>query len=303
MKNFKFKISEDDTFDSISKAVSDEALEMARDEMADRITDSPQITTADYRKGAQTLDLGKTEKTPSGKNPYDMYGKVGNNGVIKTSRVTPERSHYVHEIYRDGSESLSEKDDFVKKINSQSVNRDDLSELGRIVRTTSKNADAYASWESRSNNAYKAFDADKYTIEETAARRGLPASLLSSVYFKSLADEGSLNDAAPSVRHAKMAYKRLYGQPLSWDDETISEYLKTPEGILDFIAIGLRSEAKYLGYNTETLTKNQINDLLTGYGKWSEKDTDFNNSVMAYTSVFDNIYKKLPSKDYEVKLV
>ena len=41
MKNFKFKISEDDTFDSISKAVSDEALEMARDEMADRITQKP----------------------------------------------------------------------------------------------------------------------------------------------------------------------------------------------------------------------------------------------------------------------
>jgi len=303
LKNFKYKITKDDTFDSISRAVSNEALTMARDEMSDRIYHTPKVTVIDYNKGPHSTNLDETEKTPSGKNPYDMYGHVADNGVISSEKVTPERAHYVNEIRKDGSQTLSTREDFEKKVAAQSVNDEDLTELSRVVRVTSRNAEDYANSDNRSSEAYKAFDNHKYLIEETAARRGLPPALLSSVYFKTMADNGSLNEAAPSVFYAKRAYNRLYGQVPALNDEALAEYLKTPEGMLDFIAIGLRSEAKYFGYNTALLNEKQMVDLLSEYGGWIKSSPDFASTVMAYNSVFDNIYKKLPSKDYEVTLI
>ncbi len=303
MKKFKYKISADDSLDSISRAVSNEALVLARDEMTDKAAHNPEITVVDYNSGKKEYDLDDIPKTYSGKSPYDMYSRIKADGTVSTSRVTPEREHYITEIYKDGSKTYSTRKNFEKKIADQSVSEDEISELGRIVRVSSENPEAYSSAETRNANAYKAFDENKYVIEEIAARRNLPPALLSSVYYQTVADNGTITADSPSLRYARLAYNRLYGQSITWDDETLAEYLKTPEGALDFIAICLSSEAKYLGYNTGTLTQKQMNDILLGYGRWNEKKHGFASSVLAYNSVFDGIYKKLPPKDYEITLI
>lgn len=303
MKKFKYKISADDTLDSISKAVSNEALVMARDDMVKKIAENPIETTVDYTSGQKEYDLNIVPRTPSGKDPYEMYSHVKSDGSIGMKRYTPERDHYITEIYKDGSTEQSTRKDFEKKVRDQSVSEEEISELGRIVRVSSDNPEDYSSAEDRNAEAYKAFDENKYVIEEIAARRNLPPALLSSVYYNTVAENGSITADSPSVRYAKLAYNRLYGQPLSWDDETLSEYLKTPSGALDFIAICLASEAKYLGYSTGILTKEQLSQVLKGYAGWNEKGFGYENSVMAFNNVFEDIYNKLPSKDYEIKLV
>ena len=302
MKKFKYQISPDDSLNDISRAVSNEAMTMRRDKMSEKISENPIITTVDYRTGKKEIDLENSSEFSSAKSPYDMYSHVGENGKITTTRNTPERDHNIEEIFMDGTKKLSSRNDFEEKIKNQSVSDEEISELGRIVRVSSDNAEDYANSEKRNASAYRAFDADKYKIEETAARTGLPPSLLSSVYFKTMADKGSLTADAPSLRYARLSYHRLYGQPLSWDDETLSEYLSTPDGALDFIAIGLRSEAQYLGYDPGILTKGQMSDMLSEYGKWNNKKPGFESAVIEFNSVFDGIYKKIPSKDYEVKL-
>ena len=303
MKKFKYKFSADDTLDSISRAVSNEALVSARDDMAEEIINNPRHTTVDYNSGQKEYDLDEIPLTTQKTDPYSMYSHINSDGSIGMKRTTPEREHYISEIYKDGSKTHSTRKDFEKKIADQSVSEEEISELGRIVRVSSASSEDYTNAETRNANAYKAFDENKYVIEEIAARRNLPPALLSSVYYQTVADNGSITSDAPSLRYARLAYNRLYGQTLSWDDETLSEYLKTPEGALDFIAICLQSEAKYLGYNTGTLTEKQLNEILSGYGKWNNKAYGFESSVMAFNSIFEGIYKKLPGRDYDIKLV
>ncbi len=303
MKKFKYKISADDSLDSISRAVSNEALVMARDEMAEKVEDNPRYTIIDYNSGQKEYDLDTVPLSSLGKDPYDMYSHINSDGSVGTKRTTPEREHYVGETYKDGSKTVSTIKDFEKKIASQSVTADEITELGRIVRVSSASPEDYSNAETRNAYAYKSFDENKYAIEEIAARRNLPPALLSSVYYQTVADNGTITADSPSLRYARLAYNRLYGQPLTWDDQTLEEYLKTPEGSLDFIAICLRSEAKYLGYNTGTLTEKQLNNILSGYGRWNGKTQGYESSVMAFNPVFEGIYKKLPGRDYDIKLI
>lgn len=303
MKKFKYEASADDSLDAIKRAVGNEARVMARDEFADKIEKNPHITPVDYSIGQKEVSLNDAPKTHSGKDPYDMYSHTGNKGEITSERTTPEREHYVAEIFKNGTKKLSTCEDFEKKIAESSPNEEDISALNRIVRVSSKTPEAYANAEERNQLAYSDFDKNKYLIEETAARRNIPPALLSAIYYKTIADEGSITANTPAVRYAKLSYNRLYGHQLSWDDETLAEYLKTPEGALDFIAIGLRSEAKYQGFNTDIMTQKQLNTLLSGYNFWNKKSPEFESSVMAYNEVFENIFKKNSSEDYDVKLI
>ena len=192
--------------------------------------------------------------------------------------------------------------DFEKKVAEGSASEEEKSELGRIVRISSPNSQAYSTAEERSTQALKAFDSNKYLIEEAAARRGVSPALLSSIYFKKVADDGTVQGAV-EPRYAKLAYNKVFGQPLSWDDETLNAYLNTPEGMLDFMAIGILSAADFYGYDLATLSKQQIVDVLEQYGEWFNTGSDFQSIALQYNDIFEDIYKKMPSKDYDIKIV
>lgn len=303
MKKFNYKVSYDDDLGNIARGVSNDVRKVLRDEKHEEILKTPRVTTVDYRSGEKEISLDKSGLTPEGKDPYDIYSHVGDNGEITAARVTPEREEKVEEIFTDGTRKISSRDEFEKKIEENSVSNEELTELGRIVRVSSETPEAYSKAEERHKAAYEAFDQNKYKIEQAAARVGLPPSVLSAIYYKTVADEGSIVSGAPGIRNARLYYHRIFGQPLSWDDKTLSEYLETTEGVLDFIALGLKSEAEYYGYNTGTLTTNQLSDIITSYGNRNGSSPGYESAVTAYNKVFEDIYKKLPGEAYDIKLI
>ena len=299
IRKLKYNVTADDTLDSISRNVAAEVRGRLKNEMSDEISRTPNITTVDYRSDGEKTYEKTTNKTPAGNDPYDLYSHTSDDGSISTVRTTPKRDEYVREIYRDGSESISKENDFVKKINSQKASEDEKTELARLVRVSSPNATLYRNAEQRSKNAYKAFDSDKYVIEQMAGKVGVPASLLGSMYFKQLADSATLAEAV-DPKYARMSYQRLYGVPFAGSEEALKEYLKTPEGVLDFMAIGIKGEANYLGLDINSLSEKQLNTVLANYARRNDTSPAYASTVMAYNSVFDGIYKRLPSMDYEI---
>ena len=300
IKNFKVKINKDDSLDNIARNVSAQVRTVLKDEMTEEIQNSPKITTVDYRTGEGT-NYGELKKAEKENSYYNLYSHINSDGNISASKTTPQRQEYVREIYDDGNEILSSRKDFEKKISDRSVTDSEKEELGRIVRVSSADKEAYTSSGERSSRAYQTFDRDKYIIEETAARVGISPSLLSSVYFKQIADKGSIENAIDR-RYARISYGRLYGKPLTWDESTLDSYLNTKEGLLDFIAICLRGEAEYRSFDATALNSNQMNQILYQYGVWNDSSPAFESTISAYNEVFDDIYKKLPPKKYEVKL-
>ena len=302
IRKIKYKITADDTLDSISRNVAAEVRGRLKNEMADEISRTPNITTVDYRADGEKTYERKAQRTPTGNDPYDLYSRISDDGSISAVRTTPKRDEYVREIYRDGSEKISKEADFVKRINSQNVLDDEKNELARLVRVSSPNATLYKNAENRSKNAFNAFDSNKYFIEQMAGKVGVPASLLGSMYFKQLADSATLAETI-NPRYARMSYQRLYGVPFAGSDEALKEYLNTPEGVLDFMAIGIKSEAAYMGLDINKLSERQLNSVLSSYAR-RNNDTSpaYASTVMAYNSVFDDIYKRLPSKEYAVTL-
>lgn len=299
MKYIKYKPSYDESLDNIGRAVSDEVRGMLKDEMAEKISENPRVTVVDYNDSNKDVKLGEPKESEK---YFDMYSHTTSSGEITENRTTPAREQLVKEIYKDGSEKLSTREDFEKKISAQSVSNEEKTELSRIVRISSPDSHAYSTAENRSKHAIEAFNSDKYIIEQVAAGRGIPPSLLSSVYFKKIADDGTPVGTV-DLPTARAVYYRSFGQELPWDDNTLNSYLQTPQGILDFMAIGLQCSSNYLGYNLSTLSKQQMSDTLSLYARWFDTGSDFESIIMSYNNVFDDIYKKMPAKDYDVKLV
>ena len=302
IRRLKYQVSADDTLSSIANEASAEARSRLKKELADEIDRSPNVSTVEYMANGEKIYKRKENKTPLGNDPYDLYSHTSDDGrSFSASRTTPKRENYVREINLDGTEKISKEEDFIKKINTQKVTDDEKAELSRLVRVSSPDAVLYKNSEKRSETAYNDFDKNKYLIEQVAAKVGVPASLLGSMYFKQIADKATLSGAVKS-KYAKASYDRLYGVPFSANDEALAEYLNTPEGVLDFMAIGIKGEADYLGLDINQLSKNQLNHVLTMFGRRNNTDPAYASSVMAYNSVFDNIYKKIPSQNNNITL-
>ncbi len=288
----------DYSLDKIGREVSGVIRKNLRDEMSDEILENPQITTVDYRSEKPTYEKESTEK-----NAYSLYNHITNDGNISAKKTTPERESQVKEIFKDGTSQISSREEFEEKLNASNPDEKDMSELKTIVRITSKTPEDYANSEKRFENAFESFESNKYLIEETAARAGIPPSLLASLYYKFMADDGSLNAAKPNERYVRMGYARLYGNPLECDSSVLNDYMSTTEGLLDVIAMGLKSESKFFQYDIYNLSTKEMHELLTNYGKWHNYPQYFDDSVVAYNDVFESIYKKLPGMDYEVTVI
>ncbi len=301
MKKFKYKVTADDSLDNIGRAVATEARSMLASEFSEIIENTPKITEVDYRNNPTTVNLDAKKTTPYGYDPMETYSHINAQGNISAARTGPKQEEIVREIYKDGSHTDLSRKDFEKKVKNQSVNAEDIDSLGKIVRSSSKDAQAYENWDDRTAVAYEIFDRDKYLIEETAGRIGVPASLLSSVYFSKIAESGNDNSGM-STKYARYAYKRVYGTQLTWDDDTLKEYLQTPQGLLDFAALALRGEAEYLDLNIADLNSWELGDILRTFGEWDDASPSFVASVIAYNPIFEDIYSKLPGKGYEITI-
>lgn len=297
MRKVKYRVSANESLNDIASSVSAEVRGKLKDEMSERIEKEPETVTVDYSVGEVKAP---TPKNADSFDPYKMYSHTTSDGKITAAVTTPERKQSVREIYPDGTEQVSSAEDYAKKRESQMPTESEVAELGRIVRISSADSDSYKNAESRSKHAYDAFNTDKYMIEETAGRIGVPAALLSSVYFKKIADTGSPLGAL-SLKYARLSYNRLYGTKLSWSDETLGEYLKTPQGILDFTAIFLKSDADYHGMNIYRLSDREMAFLLNNFSERNEESPrGFTGTVMAYNDVFEKIFKKMPDRRYDV---
>ena len=299
MKKLNYSAKADSSLDKISSDVSAIVRKNLRDEMNERIRENPKNTVVDYSEGNAVYK----KDTGSSYDPYNMYSHIDDQGRVTGKRTTDTREDLVTEIYKDGTKTTSTKEDFEKKIMATKPTEKEIDELKYVVRVTSKTPDAYKNAEVRSIEAYKKFDKDKYLIEETAARVGIPASLLASVYFKYTVDDGSINAAPINEKHSRLAYYRLYETAPGMSADALNYYLSTPEGKLDFIAIGLKSESKFFGYDIYNLSNKEMHELLTSYGKYHGHAQYFDDSVVAYNDIFENIYSKLPPKEKHVKFI
>lgn len=299
MKKLNYLAKADFSLDKISNDVSAIVRKNLRDEMNQRIAENPKNTVVDYTQGNAVYK--KSEDTSF--NPYDMYSHIDDQGRVSGKRTTDIRKENVTEIHKDGTKTISSAEDFEKKVMATKPTEKELDELNRVVRVSSKTPEAYKNAEARSKDAFEKFEKDKYLIEETASRVGIPASLLASVYFKYTVDEGSFNKAPIDVRHSRLAYYRLYETVPGMNDEALSSYLSTPEGKLDFIAIGLKSESKFFQYDIYNMSNKEMHKLLASYGKYHGHAQYFDDSVVAYNDIFENIYSKLPPKDKHVKII
>ncbi|MDP4118652.1 MAG: hypothetical protein Q8873_05615 [Bacillota bacterium] len=303
MKKFKYNVSSNDTLDDISRSVSAQARGMLKSDMDEYIKNNPKITDVDYRSGADTVDLNGSKTTPSGYDPLNMYKHTDNDGNIYAEReTTPSQEKYVRETDTDGTSSLLSQKDFEKKIASQTINDKEKDELNRIVRVASPTQADYATSKDRSEKALKNFDENKYAIEETASQNGVPASLLSAMYFSKMAGDGSLDNEF-NLNYVRASYKRVHGQDISWDDSTLSDYLKTPQGALDFMALCLKGEAEYQNIDLNSASSSQIYKILSAYSATNGKDETYASTVNAYKSVFKDIYQKIPDKTHDIKIV
>ncbi len=299
MKKLNYTAKADYSLDKISNDVSAIVRKNLRDEMNERIIENPKNTVVDYTEGNAVYKNG----TDTSYDPYNMYSHIDDEGNVTGKRTTTPRAENVIEIYKDGTKSVSSKADFEKKVMATKPTEEELGELNHVVRVTSKTPEAYKNAESRSKEAYDKFESDKYLIEETASRVGIPASLLAAVYFKYTVDDGSVNAAPINEKHSRLAYYRLYETTPSMSTEALNAYLNTPEGKLDFIAIGLKSESKFFGYDIYNMSNKEMHKLLASYGKYHGHAQYFDDSVVAYNDIFENIYSKLPPKDKHVKII
>ena len=299
MKKLNYSAKPDYSLDKISGDVSAIVRKNLRDEMNQRISENPKNTVVDYTEGNAIYK----KDTDTSYDPYNMYSHIDDEGKVTEKRTTIPREDFVTEIHKDGTKTVSNREDFEKKVMATKPTEKEMDELSRLVRVSSKTPEAYKNADSRSKAAYEKFESDKYLNEDTASRVGIPPSLLAAVYFKYTVDEGSINAAPINERHSRLAYYRLYETSTKLDTDALNAYLNTPEGKLDFIAIGLKSESKFFGYDIYKMSNKEMHKLLASYGKYHGHTQYFDDSVVAYNDVFENIYSKLPSKDKHVKVI
>lgn len=289
-KNYDY--SSEEFLDNIARDVSQKVRGILKNEMTEKIKNEPYVTKVDYRDGSITTEA------PSKSRMYDMYSHTTSDGSISEKRITPTREEYVEEIETDGTSTLSLKKDYLAKREKQQISSEEKSELTRIVRLNSPNKDMYDSANERADKAYKIFDSNKYIIEETASRLGVPASLLSALYFDAISDDGKIENKI-STWQAERCYFRLYGKfPIS--QESLREYMNTTEGALDMLAVMIKSESSYFDTDPYNLSPSDMTDFLNNYKKHYKAGPAFNSSILAYEKVFEKLFKKMPDKKHSV---
>lgn len=307
---YKKQFSADDSWTSISMQAGHDATLQNAKEFADMRRSRPQMIEVDETgktpkvNGYRTYDDKKYERDPWRMYQYKPSASEPQGDPSKRAQG---RAVYVREILPGGETRIVEKEEF-KKTDSRAAdgkkNKNGSSyfdQLYQITRTGAQGQQEYDTSLYRTEMATKAFENNKYLIEQKAALAQVPPAMLGAAMFHFYGDTS--NNAEKYQLTDKEIDELFRGSDLGktgMNADALREYTKTREGAAEVAAYILRVEARKRGYDLSNLKGTQGQEILAAFNRRMKISDTKGAITKQLVPVFENIYASLPGQEREV---